>query len=48
MQVKKRSTNFMTWSHKETKTSRKDPWVLRSRIVVIFSLQVIKMVLKSQ
>ena len=23
-------------SHKETKTSRKDSWVLRSRIVVIF------------
>ena len=45
--LKKRSTNFITWSHKETKTSRKDSWVLRSRVVVIFPLQVITVVLKA-
>ena len=45
--LKKRLTYFITWSHKEIKTSQKDSWVLRSRIVVISPLQVIKVVLKA-
>ena len=47
-QVKKHLPNFITWSSKQTTTLQKDSWVLRRTNEVIFILQVIKVVLKSQ